>query len=138
METNPISKTKNKVNEKRVNIEFSQDLHRHAKAIAALKGVNLANFIQDAIEQTASLDFQKNLEQLTTIKQLNVSLKETNLALLKSKIPSIKINIGISNDLHIKVKAISAIRNIKMNQYFEDAIKKLVEKEKKVLKKYEL
>ncbi|KHO45608.1 MAG: hypothetical protein QS98_C0009G0017 [archaeon GW2011_AR3] len=44
------------MSEKRVNIELKDDLHRQAKAIAVLKGVSLAKFVQDAIADSITSD----------------------------------------------------------------------------------
>ena len=46
-----------------------------------------------------------------------------------------RVNIGLDEDLHTKAKVIAVLKNITLNEFFEQAIAEAVEKDKDVLEK---
>ncbi|MBN1156176.1 toxin-antitoxin system HicB family antitoxin [Candidatus Woesearchaeota archaeon] len=43
-----------------------------------------------------------------------------------------RINIGLKEELHAKAKALAAIKGISLNEFFEEAVKSSVGKDKKL------
>jgi predicted HicB family RNase H-like nuclease len=46
-----------------------------------------------------------------------------------------RVNILLDEDIHLKAKVISVLKNITLNEFFEKAIDEAVEKEKHILDK---
>lgn len=49
-----------------------------------------------------------------------------------------RINIALKEDLHTKAKVISVLKNVTLNEYFEQAILKAVERDKRIIKEAKL
>ena len=49
-----------------------------------------------------------------------------------------RVNIALKEDLHTKAKVISVLKNITLNEYFEEAILEAVDRDKRVFKEAKL
>jgi predicted HicB family RNase H-like nuclease len=43
-----------------------------------------------------------------------------------------RINIGLNEELHAKAKALAAIKEVSLNEFFEEAVKSSVARDKKL------
>ena len=46
-----------------------------------------------------------------------------------------RVNIGLKDNIHTKAKVIAVLKNITLNEYFEEAIQKAIEKDKDLINK---
>ena len=49
-----------------------------------------------------------------------------------------RVNIALKEETHTKSKVISVLKNITLNEYFEQAIEKGVERDKRIIKEAKL
>lgn len=46
-----------------------------------------------------------------------------------------RVNIALEEDMHTKAKVIAVLKNITLNEYFEQAVEEAVKKDKEILEK---
>ena len=49
-----------------------------------------------------------------------------------------RVNIALKEEIHTKAKVISVLKNITLNDYFEKAIERAIEKDKHLIKEAKL